>query len=554
MRWRDSSRRGCSTPSIRCAPGPRASRSRATSPSWSTGSRPRAPAVGTRERLFAVGARRAASASRHAIRMRGCACCSSCACSPRSVCGRSCGVVCAAARRRGAARGAGGAALPRRRGRAAVSRLRRRRRRRRRGPSRHAARARAGTAAAARSPRSARARCRRPRARRRRCCRASCVSTSASSCAASRSSTRSLSDFPVACIGLTRRGGSRSCRPYETRRSPAARYAGTGGPSSVPDVGRARSDRDAGPTQCGVRPAAHGRRRLALRAARLHLAVERDLRRHQRLLGLRPARRRAQEQPEGALVAARRARARRRRGHRLVDHRAPAHLGGLGPRRALQRSDGRLPGVQEALPRRSARRRRPVSGARGNLAARLDRGAQLQPDAQDLHRRPGGRCGDGVPARRDLPVDLPRLRSASARARARRSRSASRRSARRFATRSIRATSRSARASSSRRSSSSSVTPRSARSGSSTGSASASRSITRSASARRGCACGRTRPDELAHYANAAADIEFLLPVRLAGDRGRPRSRRLGSARHSEFSGKDLSVTDEETKERYLPW
>ena len=44
--------------------------------------------------------------------------------------------------------------------------------------------------------------------------------------------------------------------------------------------------------------------------------------------------------------------------------------------------------------------------------------------------------------------------------------------------------------------------------------------------------CLRTRPhapDELAHYCKAALDIEFLFPVRLAGDRGHPRPRRLGS-------------------------
>jgi glycyl-tRNA synthetase len=61
------------------------------------------------------------------------------------------------------------------------------------------------------------------------------------------------------------------------------------------------------------------------------------------------------------------------------------------------------------------------------------------------------------------------------------------------------------------------------------------------------------RPDELAHYANAAADIEYRFPfgwqeIEGVHDRGDWDLRR-----HSEFSGKDLAITDEETKERYTP-
>ena len=61
------------------------------------------------------------------------------------------------------------------------------------------------------------------------------------------------------------------------------------------------------------------------------------------------------------------------------------------------------------------------------------------------------------------------------------------------------------------------------------------------------------RPDELAHYAKAAADIEFLFPfgwqeIEGVHDRGDWDLRR-----HGEYSGKDLSVTDEQTKERYVP-
>jgi glycyl-tRNA synthetase len=66
----------------------------------------------------------------------------------------------------------------------------------------------------------------------------------------------------------------------------------------------------------------------------------------------------------------------------------------------------------------------------------------------------------------------------------------------------------------------------------------------------------RVRPhtaEELAHYANAAADVEFLFPfgwqeIEGVHDRGDWDLRR-----HTEYSGKDLSVTDEETKERFTP-
>ena len=60
-------------------------------------------------------------------------------------------------------------------------------------------------------------------------------------------------------------------------------------------------------------------------------------------------------------------------------------------------------------------------------------------------------------------------------------------------------------------------------------------------------------PDELAHYAKAAADIEFLFPfgwqeIEGVHDRGDWDLRR-----HGEFSGKDLAYTDEDTKERFVP-
>ena len=62
-------------------------------------------------------------------------------------------------------------------------------------------------------------------------------------------------------------------------------------------------------------------------------------------------------------------------------------------------------------------------------------------------------------------------------------------------------------------------------------------------------------PDERAHYARAAFDIEYQAPdgvwremegVHHRGD--------WDIRRHTEFSGKDLSYFDEETKTRFIPW
>ena len=57
----------------------------------------------------------------------------------------------------------------------------------------------------------------------------------------------------------------------------------------------------------------------------------------------------------------------------------------------------------------------------------------------------------------------------------------------------------------------------------------------------------------MAHYAKAAADVEFLFPfgwqeIEGVHDRGQ-----WDLTRHTEFSGKDLAVTDEETKDRFVP-
>ena len=96
-------------------------------------------------------------------------------------------------------------------------------------------------------------------------------------------------------------------------------------------------------------------------AARVHLPVARDLRRHQRGVGLRAARRRAQEQRQARLVAGDGPGARRHRRARRRDPHAPPGVGDLRPRRLVQRPAGRMPDRPPALPaRRAARRRGPV--------------------------------------------------------------------------------------------------------------------------------------------------------------------------------------------------
>lgn len=59
---------------------------------------------------------------------------------------------------------------------------------------------------------------------------------------------------------------------------------------------------------------------------------------------------------------------------------------------------------------------------------------------------------------------------------------------------------------------------------------------------------------ELAHYAKAAFDIEYKMPFGWKEIEGIHNRGDWDLKRHSEFSGKDLSFFDEETKEKYLPW
>jgi glycyl-tRNA synthetase len=61
-------------------------------------------------------------------------------------------------------------------------------------------------------------------------------------------------------------------------------------------------------------------------------------------------------------------------------------------------------------------------------------------------------------------------------------------------------------------------------------------------------------PDELAHYAKAAFDVEYEFPFGWQELEGIANRTDFDLKQHSEYSGKDLSYFDEETKERYLPY
>ncbi|MFQ5418705.1 MAG: glycine--tRNA ligase [Myxococcota bacterium] len=68
--------------------------------------------------------------------------------------------------------------------------------------------------------------------------------------------------------------------------------------------------------------------------------------------------------------------------------------------------------------------------------------------------------------------------------------------------------------------------------------------------------CLRTRPhaaDELAHYCKVAVDIEYRFPFGWQEIEGIHDRGDWDLSRHSEYSGKDLGVTDPDTKEHYVP-
>jgi glycyl-tRNA synthetase len=61
-------------------------------------------------------------------------------------------------------------------------------------------------------------------------------------------------------------------------------------------------------------------------------------------------------------------------------------------------------------------------------------------------------------------------------------------------------------------------------------------------------------PDELAHYAKQAFDIEYKSILGWQEWEGIHWRQDWDLSRHSQYSGQDLSYTDPETKERYIPW
>ncbi|NQU76784.1 MAG: glycine--tRNA ligase [Planctomycetes bacterium] len=59
---------------------------------------------------------------------------------------------------------------------------------------------------------------------------------------------------------------------------------------------------------------------------------------------------------------------------------------------------------------------------------------------------------------------------------------------------------------------------------------------------------------ELAHYAAGCADIEYAFPFGIAELEGVANRTDFDLRRHGQFSGRDLSYFDEETKERFIPY
>ncbi len=60
--------------------------------------------------------------------------------------------------------------------------------------------------------------------------------------------------------------------------------------------------------------------------------------------------------------------------------------------------------------------------------------------------------------------------------------------------------------------------------------------------------------DELAHYAKACADIEYAFPFGVSELEGVANRTDFDLKQHQEFSGRDMTYYDDETKERFLPY
>jgi len=61
-------------------------------------------------------------------------------------------------------------------------------------------------------------------------------------------------------------------------------------------------------------------------------------------------------------------------------------------------------------------------------------------------------------------------------------------------------------------------------------------------------------PDELAHYAAACADIEYAFPFGISELEGIANRTDYDLRRHQEFSGRDMTYFDDQTKERFIPY
>ncbi len=62
------------------------------------------------------------------------------------------------------------------------------------------------------------------------------------------------------------------------------------------------------------------------------------------------------------------------------------------------------------------------------------------------------------------------------------------------------------------------------------------------------------RPEELAHYARACADIEYEFPFGLSELEGIANRTDYDLTQHQKFSGKDMQYFNDETKERFIPY
>jgi len=60
--------------------------------------------------------------------------------------------------------------------------------------------------------------------------------------------------------------------------------------------------------------------------------------------------------------------------------------------------------------------------------------------------------------------------------------------------------------------------------------------------------------DELAHYAASCADVEYAFPFGISELEGIANRTDYDLAKHQEYSGKDLTYFDDETKERFVPY